>query len=157
MNVKQRLIIGAATCAGIGNAAKAPGTWGTIPGVALFVGLSMFPPALMWLFLGLFFLATIWVAHQAERLIGMRDPGQIVIDEVNGVLFALAGLPVSAGVCVAGFLLFRLFDIVKPFPIGYLERRCSGGFGIALDDALAGAAANLVLRALLALGWIPFV
>jgi len=97
----------------------------------------------------------VWSATLAERHFGLDDPGPVVIDEVAGMLISLALTSVGWTGAVAGFVLFRLFDIVKPYPAGRLER-LPGGLGIMADDAMAGIYANLALRALLwaAPGWV---
>ena len=89
----------------------------------------------------------VWVAHHAERIMGTKDPGAIVIDEVVGMLVACLGLSLTPASAVILFILFRLFDILKPFPVGWLDRRLSGGVGIVADDVAAGILANLVYRA----------
>jgi phosphatidylglycerophosphatase A len=96
-----------------------------------------------------------WAAEATARHLGRRDPGEVVIDEVAGQLFALLFLPPTVGVLLLAFLLFRLFDIWKPFPIRRLER-WPGGLGIMADDVLAGVYANLALRVALLVvpvGW----
>jgi phosphatidylglycerophosphatase A len=93
------------------------------------------------------FAAGIWAAQSAEKHFGRTDPGYIVIDEVVGMLVTLLFLPVTWKGAVAGFLLFRLFDIVKPFPAARCER-LYGGFGVMMDDLVAGIYGNLALRAL---------
>ena len=97
----------------------------------------------------------VWAAAAAERHFGGVDPGPVVIDEVVGMLITLFLVPVSVTGAIIGLLLFRVFDIVKPFPAGKLEE-LHGGFGVMSDDAMAGIYANLVLRVLwwLAPGWI---
>jgi phosphatidylglycerophosphatase A len=97
----------------------------------------------------------VWSAAVAERHFGGTDPGPVVIDEVLGMLITLFLVPVSLTGAILGLLLFRVFDIVKPFPAGRLER-LHGGFGVMSDDAMAGIYANLVLRAVwwLAPGWV---
>lgn len=80
---------------------------------------------------------------------GRKDPGAIVIDEVVGMAVALLGLPLTPATIIGGFILFRLLDIIKPFPVGWLDRRLSGGTGIVADDVAAGIIANLILRVLL--------
>ncbi len=97
----------------------------------------------------------VWAAGAAERHFGGVDPGPVVIDEVVGMLITLFLIPVSVSGAIAGLLLFRVFDIVKPFPAGRLEQ-LHGGVGVMSDDAMAGIYANLVLRGLwwLAPGWI---
>ncbi|MGD2272190.1 MAG: phosphatidylglycerophosphatase A, partial [Desulfobacterales bacterium] len=75
-----------------------------------------------------------------------EDPGCIVIDEIAGMMIVLVGVPLDWSTVVGGFIIFRLLDIIKPFPIRILERRFSGGFGIVVDDVAAGIMANLALR-----------
>ncbi len=91
-------------------------------------------------------LASVWVAGRAERLLGRKDDRRIVIDEVAGMLVAVAGLPADAVNLVLGFLLFRLLDVVKPFPARLVEVKLPGGWGIVLDDVVAGVYSNLCLR-----------
>jgi phosphatidylglycerophosphatase A len=87
----------------------------------------------------------VWASREAIRAFGQKDPCQVVVDEVSGSWIALAGAAVIDGYTLLGaFLLFRLFDIWKPFPIRRLER-LPGGFGIVADDVLAGLYAALVL------------
>ena len=92
----------------------------------------------------------IWSASVAERTLNMKDPGPVVIDEVLGMLMTLALLPLSMTGVIVGFLLFRVFDVIKPFPAGRLEA-LHGGTGIMLDDAVAGLYAYVSLRVLVAL------
>lgn len=91
-------------------------------------------------------LGSVWIAGEAERLLGRRDAGCIVIDEIVGMLTALAGLPATLFNLSAGFVAFRVLDIIKPFPARYLDARVPGGWGIVLDDVVAGIYSNLLLR-----------
>jgi phosphatidylglycerophosphatase A len=110
--------------------------------------------ALLWLIpfsgpgLAIFFLvvtlAGTWAAHQAERIIGRKDPGAIVIDEVAGMTLSVLPLPLTPAVLAAGFVLFRIFDIVKPFPAN-VSQRLSGGVGVMADDLVAGVYALALL------------
>jgi phosphatidylglycerophosphatase A len=86
-----------------------------------------------------------WAAGREEARVGTRDPSSIVVDEVAGMLVALAGHPKGLASVLALFLLFRVFDIWKPFPIRRLQD-LPGGFGVVADDLLAGLFANLVAR-----------
>jgi phosphatidylglycerophosphatase A len=92
--------------------------------------------------------AGIWSANVAERLFGRKDPGAVVIDEVLGMLITLAFLDVTMSAAITGFFLFRLFDVLKPFPAGRLEH-LAGGYGVMMDDAMAGIYSHAVLRLLL--------
>jgi phosphatidylglycerophosphatase A len=101
------------------------------------------------------FAAGVWAGTTAERYFGGVDPGPIVIDEVVGMLITLAFIPVGWSGALAGFVLFRIFDIIKPYPAGRLEA-LHGGLGVMADDAMAAVYANLSLRLLIyfAPGWI---
>src|SRR4030095_2637999 len=90
----------------------------------------------------------------SERYFGGIDPGPIVIDEVVGMLITLAFVPVGIGGALIGFLLFRIFDVIKPFPRGRFEA-LHGGLGVMADDAMAAVYANIVLRLVLFMrpGW----
>jgi phosphatidylglycerophosphatase A len=91
------------------------------------------------------FAAGVWAADTAERHFSGIDPGPVVIDEVVGMLITLAFIPVGPRGALAGFLLFRLFDVIKPFPAGRFER-LHGGLGVMADDAMAAVYANICLR-----------
>jgi phosphatidylglycerophosphatase A len=125
-------------------------------GVALFVPLSGLHPLLFALTTTTLLALGTWAADRAELFFGKKDDGRIVIDEVVGQLIALfpllffansGGLHLIA-LLGAGFLLFRLFDIWKPGPVGWAERRFAGGAGVMLDDVVAGALAALVMTPL---------
>ena len=101
-----------------------------------------------------FLIFSIPAAGRAEKLLGKKDPGVVVCDEIVGQLIALLFLPFSGTVALAAFLLFRAFDILKPFPADRMER-LPNGWGIVADDVMAGVYANLVLRLLLYWDWLP--
>lgn len=135
-----------ATSGGVGFLPFAPGTWGSIVGVALAFGLGAQKPVLWCAALAAIGAAAFYAVRPAQRHFGVKDPSQFVIDETAGQLVALSFLPVSWRVLLAGFVLFRLFDILKPFGIRRIDR-WSHPAGVVLDDLAAGAAANLVLHA----------
>lgn len=133
-----------------GKAPVAPGTFGTAAGLILCFVFSKMSIAVMIPCLIAFILVSIPIAGKAETLLKQQDPGEIVIDEIAGILITLAGLPfdlVSAGI---GFFLFRVLDILKPFPIRFIDKKMKGGTGIVMDDVAAGLMAHLVLRLILA-------
>jgi len=135
-----------ATGAYSGYLPKAPGTWGSMVGVGLWLGLCRLPLlTYIWVILGLFVLGTI-AAGAAEKIVDRGDPGLVVIDEIVGQLIALAAVPHHTIPVVAGFVLFRLFDIIKPFPVGWFDRHIHGGMGIMLDDVAAGLYALAILQ-----------
>ena len=130
-----------------GKAPLAPGTFGTLVGLPCCYLLSFFsPPAALGLTAAVV-AGAVWAAQRAETAMGRHDPGCIVIDEIAGMAVTLLGLPFTPLIVVAGFVLFRIFDIVKPPPVGTLDRKVSGGLGVVADDVAAGILANLVLRA----------
>lgn len=150
MTLGERAILLCGTGLMVGKIPVAPGTFGTAAGIPLCLALALLPPLPALLVLAAFILLAVWIADRSGRLLGAADPGCVVIDEVAGILATLYALPPSWPVVGAGFVLFRLFDITKPFPIGRLER-LPGGIGVVADDVAAGVAANLVLRSVLAL------
>jgi phosphatidylglycerophosphatase A len=133
---------------GSGLAPKAPGTWGTLAAVPLYLVMAPLP---LWLYLGIvavLFVLGIRVCERTARDIGRADPGAIVWDEWVGLLVTLAALPAGWVWLLVGVGLFRLFDILKPWPIRWLDRSVHGGLGIMLDDLVAGLMAWLVLQGL---------
>lgn len=150
-----RLAIAIASVGYVGFAPAVPGTFGSLVGVFIFWLLRS--SGVLWVDAGAALLTLAvgtWAAHATERALQRTDPGVVVIDEVLGMLVTLAFLPASITVTIVGFLLFRIFDVVKPFPAASLER-VPGGYGIMLDDVMAGIYANLALRLLVGVepGW----
>ncbi|OFW21850.1 MAG: hypothetical protein A3H97_08240 [Acidobacteria bacterium RIFCSPLOWO2_02_FULL_65_29] len=142
-----------ATCCGVGYAPVAPGTFGSLAGLALWFVLpaSLFVQAAV---IVLTFAVGAWASGVAERHFGATDPGPAVVDEVMGMLVTMFMNPVGWVSVGSGFLLFRLFDIVKPYPANRLER-LPRGVGVMADDLMAAVYANVALRGILALGnWV---
>ena len=145
-----------ATAGGVGYAPIAPGTFGSALGVILYLLLSPLHPLLFALTAATLLALGSWAADRAEHFFGRKDDGRIVIDEVVGQLLALAPLlfftnlagATFLALLGAGFLLFRLFDIWKPGPVAWAERRFEGGAGVMLDDVAAGALAALAITPL---------
>ena len=159
------LALALATC-GVGLIPLAPGTWGSLVGVLLYVGLRTaslrlrmaarmggwpVPPAaivlnvIMLLSVAVLALAGVWAATRCEKLLGRKDPGAVVIDEVVGQLLTFAFVPFGGRLTLlVGFVAFRVFDIWKPYPIRRLEA-LEFGLGIMADDVLAGFYAAVVL------------
>lgn len=143
-----RLAVFLATFGDCGYAPVAPGTVGSAAGLVVYL--------LVWWtgsraveagLIALLFAAGVWAGTTAERYFGGIDPGPVVIDEVVGMLITLAFIPVGISGALAGFVLFRIFDVIKPYPAGRLER-LHGGLGVMADDAMAAVYANLSLRVL---------
>ena len=141
-----KLFMFIATGAYSGYLPKAPGTWGSIVGVLLWLGLrnlAIGPYAAV--VAALFVIGTI-AAGAAEKIVDRGDPGLVVIDEIVGQLIALAMAPNHPVAVIAAFGLFRFFDILKPFPVGWLDQHIHGGLGIMLDDVVAGLYALIILQ-----------
>jgi phosphatidylglycerophosphatase A len=132
---------------GAGLSRYAPGTVGTVVAVPFAWLLMQMPPALYWTALAALFLLGVWLCGAASRMLGRHDPGNIVWDEMVGYWLTVALLPMTWGWWLAGFVAFRFFDILKPWPIRRLERAVGGGLGIMLDDVLAAVYAMLILAA----------
>lgn len=144
-----------ATCCGLGYFPIAPGTVGSMAGVALVAGVGHLPfsrfaqSALVAMTAAAVFALGVWAGGEAEKFFGRTDPRQVIIDELAGQMIVLLRRPAaSLKWLVAGFVLFRVFDIAKPFPAGRVEK-LPGGWGIMLDDvfaALYGLAALWLLE-----------
>jgi phosphatidylglycerophosphatase A len=130
---------------GSGLAKKAPGTCGTLAAVPLYCLLAQTGGLFYGLATLIVTITGIWICDIAASKLGEHDFGGIVWDEVAGYLITLLWIPFSLKAVILGFILFRFFDILKPWPIKIADRRVKGGFGIMLDDVLAGILANLVL------------
>ncbi|WP_455221926.1 phosphatidylglycerophosphatase A family protein [Kaarinaea lacus] len=133
---------------GSGLAPKAPGTAGTLVAVPLYLLLSSL---WLWQYLAVVvagFLIGIWICGKAARQLGVHDDPSIVWDEIIGYLITMIAVPAGWLWIGIGFVLFRIFDIVKPWPIRTIDQRVRGGLGIMLDDVLAGIYALIVLQLL---------
>ena len=130
---------------GSGLAKKAPGTCGTLAAIPLFLLLAQTGNVIYSLLTVIATVAGCWICGKAAEKLGEHDFGGIVWDEVAGYLITLWFIPFSWTNVALGFILFRFFDILKPWPIKIADRRVKGGFGIMLDDVLAGVFANVVL------------
>ena len=130
---------------GLGKAPAAPGTVATlIAGVPCFLAVGHFSWQMQLAFSIVVFGIGWYVSGKTQGELGRTDPGEVVIDEVCGYLVAMTGHAVSFVSILSGFLLFRLFDIWKPWPIRSIEKKLAGGAGIMLDDVLAGIYANVL-------------
>lgn len=130
---------------GSGLVPKAPGTAGSLVALALALLLVQAPQVAAIAFIVAAFLAGIWLCERVGRKLGEHDHSGIVWDEFVGMWLVLVCIPFHWAWWLAGFALFRLFDIVKPWPIGWLDRRVRGGLGVMLDDVLAAGYALAVL------------
>jgi phosphatidylglycerophosphatase A len=148
MNFRDRAVVSLATGFSVGRVPRAPGTFGTLLGIPICYALSGIGVGATALSVGALILFAVWVAGRAERLLGQKDAACIVIDEIAGMVVALAGMSATLFNLAAGFIAFRAFDIIKPFPARQIDRQMAGGWGTVLDDVVAGAYANISLRVL---------
>jgi phosphatidylglycerophosphatase A len=146
MKFRDRAVLFVATGFYIGTVPVAPGTLGSLIGLPLCLLLSRLTFLQSVLIILVFILFAVGIASAAQKILKQKDPGQIVIDEIAGLLVTFAGLPFNLKTALAGFIIFRLFDILKPFPIRILDKRMGGGSGVVLDDVVAGIYGNLFLR-----------
>ena len=148
-----RLALFVATGGYVGYVPIAPGTFGSALGLGLLWGMHPFGDVrLDIVVIVLVLVLGVWSGSVAERYAGRVDPGIVVIDEVAGMLITMLLIPVTAISVLAGFLVFRALDILKPWPARRLER-LPGGFGIMADDVMAAVYGNLVMHGAVALGW----
>jgi phosphatidylglycerophosphatase A len=141
-----------ATAGGLGRAPIAPGTVASAAtAIALWL-LALSTPALVIALVAVTALG-VWAAGEAERALGAKDPGAIVIDEVAGMALSVVALPPTPLVLALGFLLFRVFDILKPFPAN-VSQRWRGGPGVVVDDLIAGLYAAALLHLARWAGWL---
>jgi len=145
----RRLGVFVATCGYIGYIPFAPGTFGSAAGLVLFFLVRRTGSIAVELAaIAVLFAIGVWSGNEAERHFGKVDPGPVVLDEVVGMLITLALLPVNLVGAFVGFLLFRILDVVKPWPSGRFEA-LPGGLGVMADDGMAAIYGNLVMRVLM--------
>jgi len=153
----RRLGLFVATCGYLGYVPVAPGTFGSAAGLAVFAAVRWSgSPGVELAVIVLLLAVGVWSGNVAEEHFGGVDPAPVVLDEVAGMMITLALLPVNTYGAIAGFLVFRLFDVVKPWPANRLEA-LPGGLGVMADDAMAAVYGNLTMRILIAVapaGWL---
>jgi phosphatidylglycerophosphatase A len=142
---REKFILFLATWFRVGYLPHMPGTWGSLAALPLWWFLQPMALPAYGLAVLLLMVGSIYLSGRAEILLQQADPPVIVIDEVVGQLITLAGCPLNFYAVGLGVILFRVFDIVKPFPIGLINARLKGGLGIVLDDVVAGVFAGLIL------------
>ncbi len=135
-----------------GNIPKCPGTWGSLVALLPWFFMRHLPlPSYLGL-VAVIFVSGCLLAGSAEKILDQADAGPIVIDEFVGIFITLIAVPQHPAAWILGFLLFRLFDIVKPFPCSWFDQHIHGGFGIMMDDVVAGFYALLSLQILWMIG-----
>ncbi len=143
--ISRAIVLFIAEGAYAGKSPLAPGTAGTLVGVLLYLGIRNVNPLLYLSLTILLCIIGTWAAGKAEIILGKKDSPDIVIDEISGYLIAMFMVPAGWGYIAAGFFLFRLFDIIKPWPLDRLQK-ISGGLGVMLDDIGAGVYTNITLQ-----------
>ncbi|RLB74659.1 MAG: phosphatidylglycerophosphatase A [Deltaproteobacteria bacterium] len=131
---------------GLGTLPKVPGTWGSLGALPLWFLLGWLSNGWYLLLVILFSGAAIWVADEAGKIFKVVDSPVIVIDEIAGLMLGLLGVSLSFTNALAAFLLFRFFDIVKPFPADWCEANLPGGYGVVIDDLVAGIMTWIVMQ-----------
>ena len=126
---------------GSGLSPKAPGTFGTLAAIPVFLLFSYFTPLFYSIAVLIVCVAGIYICGKTAEDVGVHDHGAIVWDEIAGYLITMFLIPISWQSIVVGFILFRIFDILKPWPISYIDKQIHGGFGIMFDDVIAGVMA----------------
>lgn len=130
---------------GLGRAPAAPGTFGSLLGIAAYFVIQCFGWKIQIALVAILIIVAVITAHIGAKILNKEDPGSIVIDEVAGQVITFWGIEFTLVNVVAGFILFRFFDILKPFPIKKLEKTVPGGAGIVVDDLLAGIYARIIM------------
>ena len=152
-----RLGLFVATCGYLGYVPIAPGTFGSAAGLVAFAAVRWSGSAAIEIALIVSLLVVgVWSGNVAEKHFGGVDPAPVILDEVAGMLITLALIPVDLTGAIVGFFLFRLFDVIKPWPANRCEA-LPGGLGVMADDAMAAIYGNLALRLLVAVtpaGWL---
>lgn len=138
-----------ATFFNIGKIKFAPGTWGTLAAVPLVYVVAQTNGLIYMIACLLLMPLAILAAEFHERKLGTHDSSEIVIDEVLGFFIAMTWVPITWQSMLIGFFLFRVLDIFKPFPIGYIDKKVHGGLGVIADDLVAGILVNIILQVIL--------
>lgn len=133
---------------GSGLMPKAPGTWGTVAAVPVYLLLMHCNPIVYLILTALAFILGVWVSDKVSNELGVHDYKGIVWDEVVGYVLTMFMAPQGFKWMLCGFILFRIFDIWKPQPIGYIDEKLKGGMGIMLDDVLAAIPAWIIMQLL---------
>jgi len=131
---------------GSGLAPKAPGTVGTLVALPLYYFMAQLPLLHYLMITAVLFIIGVWLCGYTASKLGAHDHPGIVFDEIVGYLITMIAVPFSWPMLLAGFVLFRFFDAVKPWPISWCDKNLHGGFGIMFDDVLAGLASLILLQ-----------
>lgn len=149
MTLRDRAVIAGSSVLGLGLIPVAPGTWGTLGALPLWWALDQ-QPLWVWLvaLVGVFAFS-VWISGMAEALYGEHDVSAVVIDEVAGMLVCVVAVPFTWPTVLLAFVVFRVFDIVKPPPVRWFDENVSGGLGVVVDDVVAGLLGLAVMHGLI--------
>ncbi|MGX5915074.1 phosphatidylglycerophosphatase A family protein [Aliidiomarina sp. Khilg15.8] len=139
---------------GSGLAPKAPGTMGTVAAIPIVVLVALLGDVTFAVLTAVACVVGIYICGATAKAMGEHDHPAIVWDEIAGYMVAMLAVPVNWQTLLVAFLLFRVFDVLKPWPISWLDKRVHGGLGIMIDDVIAGLATLVIMHALLAQGWL---
>lgn len=146
LSLHDRLVLMATSVFGLGYAPVAPGTFGTLGALPIWWAASAMAPGPYLLFVLALTAAAVALSHRAEAIYGGHDVQLIVIDEVVGLLWSVVAVPWRLPHIVVAFILFRLLDALKPWPISVIDERVDGGLGVVLDDVVAGMVACALMH-----------
>ncbi len=146
--MRNKLILWLASGLGLGYAPLVPGTFGTLLGVLVYFYLGRLEWWAVLPIIIIIILVAVWSSHQAELILFTRDPQMVTIDEVAGYLVTMFTFTTGWKWLLAGFILFRIFDIIKPWPASHFDQVSKSGFAVVMDDIFAGIYANLCLQIL---------
>ena len=146
---KEDWVLFLASGCGLGALPRVPGTWGSLGALPLWFLFSWLSNGWYLLLVLIISCFAVQIAGEAEKYLRVNDSPVIVIDEIAGLLLALTGVPLGFGNALIAFLLFRFFDIVKPFPANWCEENLSGGLGVVADDLVAGIMTWIVMHLLI--------
>lgn len=142
----RKCIVWVARGFGVGLSPYAPGTLGTFLGIPIILSLDLLPVVGAVIGVIALVLLSVWISGYASRGLDTEDDPSIVIDEIAGFVVAMMFVPITLWTVVSGFVLFRIFDIFKPPPANWLDKKCKGGLGITGDDIVAGVYVNIILQ-----------
>lgn len=149
LSILNSVLVASASLFGVGRLKPGPGTWGTLVTLPFVVFLAQGGPLVYMVGALITVFYAIFAAQAYEKHKGQHDSSEVVIDEFCGYLIAMTWIPLTWQSFVLSFVLFRLLDIFKPFPIGWLDKKVQGGLGVVVDDVAAGLLVNIVLQFLL--------
>jgi phosphatidylglycerophosphatase A len=145
----QKTLLSAATFFGLGKVSKAPGTVATAATIPIVILMAQFEFYIYMVLALVIAILAIISAELYEQQSKEHDQSEIVIDEVAGFIVTMTWLPINWKTVLAGFLVFRFLDILKPFPISYMDKKIQGGIGVVADDLAAGIIGNILLQLIL--------